>query len=252
MGKLFAVLLACVCVLTTSCVISSVTHKDSGPIILCGGGTVPPEAIEIFKSKVGQGKVVIVSTGELRSRWKDNLTNYSFILPEQLAKTNLDNVKGLIIEGGDQNDYLTRTSGKHIRMLHERGAIILGTSAGSMILGDVCFTAEKGTINSEQAKNNINVYLCKGFTSIKWLRDCVVDTHYSERNRQGRLRVFMDRGVATRGIGIDEATALYVDSKNCHVVGLGNVEFVTKVKNSFIARLTPAKKLDTMVAVTHQ
>lgn len=201
---------------------------EAGPVILVGGGSIPSQAIEKFKEhRLGHGHFVIVSYSECQqARWKS--LNPIFVLPELITSIPLTSVGGIVIEGGDQWVYLNRLSGKYIQDAHERGIPILGTSAGSMILGEHYFSAEHDTITSEQAKQNINVCLGHAFVHIKWLKDTIVDTHFKHRDRQGRLEVFVDKSGATKGLGIDEQTALYVDAAHFEIMGEGTVTVVNR------------------------
>jgi cyanophycinase-like exopeptidase len=64
------------------------------------------------------------------------------------------------------------------------------------------------------------------------LRGVITDSHFSERNRLGRLLVFMARIVNSgrghvRGIGIDERTVLLIDKGGmANVVGGGSIYIV--------------------------
>lgn len=202
--------------------------REAGPVILVGGGSIPAEAIERFKErKLKGGRFVIVSYNKSQhDRWKS--LDPIFVLPERITGIPLHKVGGIVIEGGDQWIYLNTLSGKYIQDAHELGIPILGTSAGSMILGEHYFSAECDSITSEQAKENVNVCLGRAFVHIKWLKDVIIDTHFMRRNRQGRLEVFVSKSGAAQGFGIDEQTALYVDATHFDIMGEGTVTIVKK------------------------
>ncbi len=55
-----------------------------------------------------------------------------------------------------------------------------------------------------------------GFLSTPHLREVITDTHFAERDRQGRLvaflaRIYADYGTAARAIACDERTAVCID-----------------------------------------
>jgi cyanophycinase-like exopeptidase len=58
-----------------------------------------------------------------------------------------------------------------------------------------------------------------------------VDTHFSERDRLGRLITFAARaahdGEAVTGLGIDEATAVVIDDDSVQVSGAGDAWLVS-------------------------
>ena len=95
-----------------------------------------------------------------------------------------------------------------------------GTSAGLAVLGEFIFAALNGTVYSSEALDNPynhRVTIETDFLLIPVLRRIITDSHFAQRDRMGRLIVFLARilqdGWATgvRGIGIDEATALLVE-----------------------------------------
>jgi cyanophycinase-like exopeptidase len=59
----------------------------------------------------------------------------------------------------------------------------------------------------------------------------LVDTHFSERDRLGRLIAFVARaahdGVGVLGLGIDEETAVTIDGDRVEVSGVGDAWLVT-------------------------
>jgi beta-aspartyl-peptidase (threonine type) len=109
---------------------------------------------------------------------------------------------------------------------------ICGTSAGEAVLGGAFFSAKHGTVFSDSVLLNpehLSVDIDWNFFQIPHLEDVIFDSHYTERERHGRLLGFMSKS-KTRGIGIDESTALCVDRRGRAVVfGEGHVYFVNSV-----------------------
>lgn len=209
---------------------------QNGPIVLVGGGSIPKEAVEWLQERCLKGEHLVISCDIERStnRWSSLLDNPTVISPEELTEERLENTALIVIEGGDQWDYLSqeskcRLNGEVIQKAHIMGIPILGTSAGAMILGNYFFTAEKGSINSEQAQKGERVYIGHDFVKIKSLEGRFIETHYTERERKGRLEAFLEKSGAKMGIGIDEATALCIDKDGSyHICGVGKVEFVNR------------------------
>ena len=111
-----------------------------------------------------------------------------------------------------------------------------GTSAGLAILGEHVFTAEKNTITSEEALQDPfhpAITLESDFLKTPLLEGLITDSHFSERERMGRLITFMARlqvdrnSTQMKGVGVDEKTAVLV-SPDGHgvVVGQGKAHFV--------------------------
>lgn len=66
------------------------------------------------------------------------------------------------------------------------------------------------------------------FLNLTWLNGHITDSHFSERERMGRLLGFLCRMWVANvqnpiGIGVDESTALLIDSSGTQVVGSGSV-----------------------------
>lgn len=198
-------------------------------VILCGGGSIPIQAIDLAKENAVYDKCLVISCypGQ-KDRWLNHFEHIKFILAENLTEKDLDRVGILILEGGDQWIYLNKLNPEVINEAYRRGIIILGTSSGSMILSEYCFSAENGSISSFEAMEDKNVCLSNKFISIKCLENVIIDVHYTERNRENRLKVFMEKSGAKKGIGIDEGTCIAIDNKGYKIFGLGTVSVINK------------------------
>jgi cyanophycinase len=157
----------------------------------------------------------------------DNRTkaNYDYV------RYALDRAEMIWMAGGDQNDYTTFWKGTAvetaIRAAYARGAVIGGTSAGAMVLGEYIYDPiAAGVVSSDAVTNPYSntITLSTDFLRIPTLFDTLVDTHFANRNRMGRLLTFMARlrqdahTSLITGIGIDENTSLFVNS-----AGLGTM-----------------------------
>ena len=113
-------------------------------------------------------------------------------------------------------------------LINTKHVTVGGTSAGLAILGGSYFSAANGTVTSSQAlKNPYNKYMTIGqsdFVSAPNMQNVITDSHYTQRDRQGRHITFLakmmkDFGNTTvKGIGVDEQTAVCIDEN-----GLGKV-----------------------------
>ncbi len=188
-------------------------------LVLRASGT---PAYNPFVEKLG--KLNSVATLILKSRESSSD-------PEVIHR--IETAEAIFFAGGDQWNYirlwkdtpLSRAIQKRI----DAGVPIGGTSAGLAVLGEFYFSAEHGSITSEEALQNPHhekMTLGTAFLKIPALQGVITDSHFTPRNRIGRLGVFMARTGAS-GIGIDEATALLVepDGKST-VVGRNSVWFL--------------------------
>jgi cyanophycinase-like exopeptidase len=122
-------------------------------------------------------------------------------------------------------------------LLTSKKAPVGGTSAGLAVLGGTYFSAMSGTVTSDKAlADPYNRYMTLGnndFIAAPFLSNTITDSHYTQRDRQGRHIAFMarmmkDYGYANvKGIGVDEQTAVCVDgSGNAVVFGINNAYFL--------------------------
>lgn len=209
--------------------------KEPGDVILVGGGKMPAGLFELITTlKPKKNYVLISDDGIVGPKWDElfELANVEIIQPEQLTHDIIKTVSAILIDGGHQYEYLRRFNPQVLQTAHEKGVLIMGTSAGAMILGEFYFSAHNGTITSEEAKANPDdIAIGKDFLKIKQLKNALVDSHFSERDRMGRMRVFLEKGKASglhRGIGIDEHTALCIHKDELTVIGPGGVHVIAQ------------------------
>ena len=90
---------------------AAIAEEKSGPIVLVGGGNIPNEAIKWMKSKSKSDKFVIVTLNKDRcERWKEFFGDPELFYPDELKKS--DGIGGLVIDGGDQWQYVNKLNGK--------------------------------------------------------------------------------------------------------------------------------------------
>jgi cyanophycinase len=132
---------------------------------------------------------------------------------------------GVFMTGGDQRKLLsiiggTRTSAAMHRIYRERGACIAGTSAGASAMSEHMLA--EGWVNPHPAKGAVDLAAGLGF-----LPRAIVDQHFSERQRLGRLLTVVAQNPYLLGVGIDEDTALVIErGLGLEVVGQGAVTLV--------------------------
>lgn len=225
-----------------------------GPgLILMGGGPDVDEAFAWQRDRINGGDIVILRTS--------GADGYNVYLHEEIG--GVDSVETLLVDtrvladdpyvawtlaraeaifmtGGDQSTYVQTWADTSVQTaLQEawsRGAILGGTSAGCAVLGQFLFSADQGTVYSDEALGDpyvTYVTLQRDFAGVPILHGVVTDTHFAARDRMGRLLVFLARiiaggwATAPRGIGIDEATALVADATGAaRVLGDGAVYLV--------------------------
>ena len=118
----------------------------------------------------------------------------------------LASVSGVFFTGGDQLRITGMIGGtllgRTLQNLYENGVIIAGTSAGASVMSDTMIVGgEAGT----PKKNTLTMAPGLGL-----LRSIVVDQHFAQRGRIGRLLEAVAQNPYVLGIGIDEDTGILV------------------------------------------
>jgi len=130
---------------------------------------------------------------------------------------------GIFFTGGDQSrivDYIKDTPlGKAIRERRAAGAVIGGTSAGAAMMPDEMIVG--GASVSNPSVDAVEMGPGMGF-----LPGIVVDQHFAQRGRLGRLLAALVLQPAVLGLGIDENTGIIVTGDEFTVVGQGTVTVV--------------------------
>lgn len=126
---------------------------------------------------------------------------------------------GVFLTGGDQLRLTSILGGTPLAgALHAaagRGAVIAGTSAGASAMSATMIV--EGQDGSAPRRSIINMAPGLGF-----LKEVVVDQHFAERGRIGRLLAAIAENPYILGLGLDEDTAVVCDADGLlTVVGSG-------------------------------
>lgn len=221
------------------------TTTTQGGLLLMGGSKDVDVAIAWFLQRSGGGDVVVI-----RSSGADGYNTYMYnmvpvnsvetLIIDSREKANLPeveqkirNAEALFIAGGNQWNYVNFWKDSPVEnainyLMNTKGVTVGGTSAGLAVLGSAYFSAEKGSATSAQAlANPFHSFVTLGqgdFLAAPNMQNTITDSHYTQRDRQGRHIAFMarlmkDSGYTTvKGIGVDEQTAVCIDQN-----GIGKV-----------------------------
>lgn len=132
----------------------------------------------------------------------------------------LDGAAGVFFTGGDQLRISSQIGDtpieRRIRDLHAQGGLIAGTSAGASVMSETMLV--KGP--SEESYRIGEILMAPG---LEFLRDVIIDQHFAERGRFGRLLGAVAHNPRLIGLGIDENTAALVEDGTMKVIGEGAV-----------------------------
>jgi cyanophycinase len=233
---------------------ADVSTNAVGGLLLMGGGPDVDAAIAWFLQNAAGGDVVVIrSTGsDGYNQYMYNMVNVNSvetIIINSREKAGLTtvadkirNAEALFIAGGDQWDYVnywknTATEDAINYLINTKKVTVGGTSAGLAILGSTYYSAQAGSVTSTQALTDpYHRYVTLGqndFIASPFLVNTITDSHYSQRDRQGRHISFMARAMkdwsytTIKGIGVDEQTAVCVDAAGTgKVYGVNNAYFL--------------------------
>lgn len=136
----------------------------------------------------------------------------------------LDSATGIFFTGGNQLRLSTLIGGtpvaKRIRLLNAAGVHVAGTSAGASFLSEhmIAFGDEGGSAIAGSVRLAPGLGLTNRF---------VIDQHFRQRDRLGRLVTSLAYNPFAVGIGLDEDTAAMIGPDNeLEVAGSGGVTIV--------------------------
>lgn len=205
----------------------------TGHLIALGGGRRPDNIIRKFIELAGgdEAKLAIVALAsdfpaEAAKNINDQLKSLGHSGAEVIDRFNgrvdcerniekLERVTGIFFTGGDQ-DILTAALShtktlELIKNIYSNGGVIAGASAGAAAMSKVML-ASRGMQNdssqlSPRPKTPEKGFLSKGFG---FFENAIIDQHFNTRDRRKRLIEAVMKRPELLGIGIDEATAIWV------------------------------------------
>ncbi len=136
----------------------------------------------------------------------------------------LDRATGIFITGGNQLRLSTILGGtaiaQAIRRRNAAGVAVAGTSAGASIMSEHMIGG--GQSNVGPVEGAVTLAPGLGLTNA-----VIIDQHFTQRNRLGRLLTASSFNPYLIGLGIDEDTAAFIGPDNVlEVVGSGTVTVV--------------------------
>jgi cyanophycinase len=152
------------------------------------------------------------------------------------VQTTIRNAEVIFFAGGDQCNYVTNFKGTNVEraveFVYSKGGAIGGTSAGMAIQSPYVYDACTGSVTSSEALSNPyhqKINFTYNLFAWNYLQTTITDTHFSQRDRMGRLFAFLARqikdGISQTALGIasNESTSVVVDQAGiATVTGNGN------------------------------
>jgi len=211
----------------------SLLLNTAGALMVVGGGKMSETVRARFLELAGGNKarLVVIPTASSRIDNGDISPSYTYWQSQHVSSVELlhtrnrgqadepgfvkplESATGVWFTGGDQSrltaSYLGTAVMRELRKVLDRGGVIAGTSAGASVMSGVMITG-----GTTRADIDEGFGLAPGF---------VVDQHFTNRNRMGRLLGVLTRHPDLLGVGIDEQTAAVIKGHTMSVVGDANV-----------------------------
>jgi cyanophycinase len=241
------------------------TDKN-GTLIIIGGKEDKEGEKEILQTvadRAGSGKLVVATVAtdvpdevwrEYRDLFRKLGVRHIEHLDVQTREEALSEERARIVEkanvlfftGGDQLKITSQLGDSMVYRktleLLEKGGTVAGTSAGASVMSTTMLVSGPGdkSPNIEDA-----VRMAPG---LGLLSDAVIDQHFAERGRIGRLASAIAQNPRQLGIGIDENTAIIVHGEEFfEVVGKGAV-YVLDASEMTYSNLVEAGDRDTTLS----
>ncbi|MFB8789760.1 MAG: cyanophycinase [Potamolinea sp.] len=139
------------------------------------------------------------------------------------ALETIEQATGVFFSGGDQSRIISNIKDTELdAAIHKRyaeGIVVGGTSAGAAMMPDVM-------IIEGESQTNPRLEVVEMGPGMGFLPGVVIDQHFLQRGRLGRLLSAVIQQPVVLGLGIDENTAIVVNNNQFEVIGEGAVTVV--------------------------
>jgi cyanophycinase len=218
--------------------IGGAEEKDNAPAILrrfvqlAGGDqadiVVIPTASQL-KSTGPRYERIFAELGAARVTALDFDTRRDCDEPSRISR--LQGATGVFMTGGNQLRLSTLIGGtpiaKALRVMNAAGVPVAGTSAGAAFISEhmIAFGDEGSTPIAGSVRLAAGLGLTNRF---------IIDQHFRQRDRLGRLLTALAYNPFAVGIGLDEDTAAFIAPDNTvHVEGSGGITVVDAAEVNF-------------------
>jgi cyanophycinase len=211
-----------------------------GSLVIIGGHEEKKGQALILREvarRVGKGKLVVatLASEEPEAMWRDYQRAFTALGVRKLEHLDISNREALLRDprpevladatvvfftGGGQLRITTLFGGtelcSRVQEFYRRGGTIAGTSAGASVMSDTMLVSGDG---DESHRVGSQLMMAPG---LGYIKDVIVDQHFAERGRIGRLLGAVAQNPRFLGVGLDENTAILVEEEvRFRVIGEG-------------------------------
>jgi cyanophycinase len=188
---------------------------DAVVAVISTASSMGLEAGERYREVFGQLGVPTVRPIHAATRQQAN---------DEATARSLGDATGIFLTGGNQLRLSSTLGGTHLADAiferFEQGAVIAGTSAGASAMSShmIAFGASGATPKLRMAQIAAGLGVLPGV---------IIDQHFQERNRLGRLLSLIAQNPSLLGLGVDEDTAGIVGPDHVmEVIGRGSITII--------------------------
>lgn len=180
--------------------IVELTEKSKGPLVIVNAATYEPD--DVFEEHMEFfGRFGLTEVEGVDIRCREDAHD-----EEKLSKCMHAGM--IFFTGGDQLRITSQIGDsplfQFMRDFYTEGGIIAGTSAGAAAMPETMIIGGP----SDESSRTVDISMAPG---LGFLKDAVVDSHFAERGRIGRLLGTVAQNPRNLGIGIDESTGIVVE-----------------------------------------
>jgi cyanophycinase len=179
---------------------------DARIAVIPTASSLGPEIVEVYEAlfrKLGAADVF-----GLRPETREQAADPALV-------ERLEGATGIFMTGGNQltlSAIVNGTAfGDAIVAAHERGVVVGGTSAGASIQSSHMVAFGTGGSTPKQRMTQLAA-------GLGLIRDVVIDQHFGQRNRYGRLLMLVAQSPGLLGIGVDEDTGALITEVAGHEI----------------------------------
>jgi cyanophycinase len=246
-------------------------HVGHGTAIAIGGHEDKKEEKRILRevaSRVGSGRLVVttIASSEPEEMWATyeplfrnlgvrhvhhlDVRTREDALEDKHIRV-LDDATVVFFTGGDQLKVTSQIGDtpcyERIREIYESGGTIAGTSAGASVMSETMMVGGDGD-SSLRLGDELRMAPGLGIVS-----GVLIDQHFAERGRVGRLLAAVTQNPRIVGLGIDENTAAVVRGQHLTVLGSGAIYVLDgrRVSYSNVAEASEDKTMSVFNVTLH-
>lgn len=213
--------------------------KDAHMVVLTTASSMGPEVEKVYETAFLDCGAAKVTTLHIHAREDAN---------DPKAAEIVLNATGIFMTGGDQNRLASILGGSEVgksihRAYKRKGACVAGTSAGASAISEHMVGGGRAGVHPKKGMLTV-------VPGLGLMNRVIIDQHFAQRHRLGRLLSIVAANPFLLGVGIDENTGIIVQPDGTfEVIGAGAVTVVDGRQMNY-CNINEAKK-GQVLAMSH-